>query len=322
MIPLGTYPLFAFYVVAGYLMTLTMHRNYGFSLRGRCHYFVRRILKVYPHYWIAALVSLLLISYLGGEITKGFHKRIFVPNTLESTLNNIFIAFVGWYPNEFKPRLVPTSWSITIVLFFYTLIGLGASRNLNRVKVWLAVSLAYVVVSFVLGWGWRTRVFPVGAASLPFSIGAAMFFMPKKNTLNIKFEKLSFVLLFLLAANCLVWSAITVTFRSLSGLLEIGFYLNLLLSACLVYYIVNGTPILKMSRAMDRAIGNYSYPVYLLHLQGGLIASVILYGEGVHEFSFRGLIVCLLGMGITLILSVISIRCSSWVWRFSPKYKV
>ena len=47
---LGTYPVFGFYIISGYLMTVIMHNNYGYTWVGRYSFAVNRFLRLYPQY--------------------------------------------------------------------------------------------------------------------------------------------------------------------------------------------------------------------------------------------------------------------------------
>ena len=73
---LGYYAVFGFYILSGYLMTFIMQNNYGYSLRGRASYALNRFLRIYPVYWVSAVVSLLLIYILGQQYTTYYHSQI------------------------------------------------------------------------------------------------------------------------------------------------------------------------------------------------------------------------------------------------------
>ena len=61
--PLGFYPVFGFYIISGYLMTLIMHESYGYTWKGRYSFAVNRFLRLYPQYWTAAAISLFSLSF-------------------------------------------------------------------------------------------------------------------------------------------------------------------------------------------------------------------------------------------------------------------
>jgi len=307
--PLGVYAVFGFYIISGYLMTFIMHESYGFTRKGRISFAVNRFLRLYPQYWGAALLSLFLIVYLGAQITTGFHKSIYLPTSTGDVLHNIFMAFTSWYPNSINPRLVPPTWALTVEMFFYLLICIGISKTFFRVKVWIFLSLCYVVYSYIVGWDWSSRYFPVAAASLPFSIGAAIYFASNNEYLMRRFIKLrlsSRILFFFMLSNCLIW--IIATKSKIGSLVEVGFYINIVICALLVFSLAKGRKIFRINRKIDKTIGDYSYPIYLLHWQSGLIASYLIYGEAFHELSIRGLVSLLFALIIVALISSLFIR--------------
>ena len=145
--PLGDYAVFGFYIISGYLMTLIMHESYSYTWIGRCSFAVNRFLRLYPQFWAAALFSILLIATLGFKRVGLYHGAIFLPASRLEVLQNLFMVFADWRPDSVYPRLVPQSWALTVELFFYLLIGLGISKTFIRVKIWLVLSVGYVIAS-------------------------------------------------------------------------------------------------------------------------------------------------------------------------------
>lgn len=50
---IGGYAVFGFYILSGYLMTLIMHKNYGYTRDGVARYAINRFLRIYPIYWVS-----------------------------------------------------------------------------------------------------------------------------------------------------------------------------------------------------------------------------------------------------------------------------
>lgn len=308
VLPLGTYAVFGFYIISGYLMTLIMHESYGYTLIGRYSFATNRFLRLYPQYWIAALLSISLIIIWGADVTTSFHKSIYMPTSFQDMLHNLFMAFTAWFPNSINPRLVPPAWALTVEIFFYVLICLGISKTFLRVKIWLVLSVCYVVYSFVSGLEWSARYFPVAAASLPFAIGSTIYFLSKNSQFIEAFHKLPFSarsLYILFLANCIIW--ILISHADVGAFIEVGFYLNITFCSLLVIALVTGGKIIKLNRKIDKLIGDYSYPIYLLHWQSGLIASYVIFGEAFHEFSYRGLVSLTCALVIVAVLSTVFI---------------
>ncbi|MFM9882248.1 MAG: hypothetical protein ACKVQT_04410, partial [Burkholderiales bacterium] len=82
-----------------------------------------------------------------------------------------------------------------------------------------------------------------------------------------------------------------------------GNWLNIGASALIVCALFATRPKDSLRR-IDRAIGDFSYPIYLLHIQMGLVASVLLFGGP----AAAGLSVFLLGLVLTILLGLVSAR--------------
>jgi peptidoglycan/LPS O-acetylase OafA/YrhL len=88
----------------------------------------------------------------------------------------------------------------------------------------------------------------------------------------------------------------------------VGFYLNIVICALLVFSLAIGGKILSVNRKFDKIIGDYSYPIYLLHWQTGLLASYLIFGEAFHGFSGRGLVSLVVAFIITVLISSLFIH--------------
>lgn len=242
-------------------MTRIMQKTYGYNLIGIFKYFSNRILRIYPLYWISLIISVVLVLISSEEITKSINSVIYLPNTLHQTLQNIFIIF----SIDSEPRLTPPAWALTVELFFYILIACGISKNKKITFIWLSLSLLYTSYLIVGDASFSYRYFTIPAASLPFSVGALIFYLEdKKNKFNPKYN-IYFILL-LLFINYFISQSFKISSTY-------GFYINLLL----VSYLVFNLSKIKIHsfKTQDILIGNLSYPIYLLHYQSGIIAYMI-----------------------------------------------
>ncbi len=233
---------------------------------------ISRFLRLFPMFWFAAALSFLLIWLLGENRSSQFHGALYLPDTINSALSNLTMVFVAWKPISVTPNLIPPAWAITIELFFYTCICLGISKTPKRVMVWLVMSVCYVLISFYANLPWQDRYYPIVAASLPFSIGAAVYFLkdnPRVVGLVKRFKFFSLVCFSFLIANCALW--VWLSRYDIKTYAEIGFYINLLLCAALVMGVACGKEIHSLDHKVDQFIGNFSYPIYLFHMPIGLL---------------------------------------------------
>ncbi len=314
ILPMGTYPVFGFYVISGYLMTFIMHENYGYETPGRYAFLKNRFLRLYPLFWFASSLSICLIFVLGEEQVQMFHKAISLPNSFGEALQNVSMIYPAWFPNRVTPRLAPPTWALTVELAFYLLICCGLSKTLGRVKIWICVSILYVLLTFYLDLRWENRYFPVAAGSLPFSLGALVYFLPKgKRLCNLGLS--SKPLFFLLLLNTLFWIFM---YKIDPVISQVGLYINLYLCFGLVYNIANGNEIFSVSKKLDKAVGDYSYPFYLLHWQCGIIASYLFFGE-MRRFSLNPRMPLLEAIPVFVSAIVVMLLISYLLNRFVDK---
>ncbi|MBL4821158.1 MAG: acyltransferase, partial [Gammaproteobacteria bacterium] len=277
----GRYAVFGFFILSGYLMTFLMHESYSYQLDGLKKFVANRVLRLYPAYWVACVFSIFLILCLGEVNTRVVSRSLSLPQTLDIIVVNLTMVSFSLFPHEVGPRLSPATWALTVELFYYCLIGLGVSKTKTRTAVWLCLSLTYVLLTYALGLFWHSRYFALPAGSLPFSIGALLYFLHKENWEPnwIKRPILSSKYLMLaLIVNAGIGSKIQLD-DSMLDIVELFFYANLLICSLLIYSIIRGDSLVNISKKLDKTLGDYSYPIYLIHWQIGTLASFIVYGN-------------------------------------------
>lgn len=268
---IGAYAVFGFYCLSGYLMTLIMQTTYGYSIRGVGKYAINRFLRIYPLYWASLLLSVFLIFYLGNKYTSNYHVSMYLPHDLPEALRNIFLFF----PFRENPRLTPPAWALTVELFFYMMIGLGISKSRKVSLVWFILSITYHIFAVILQLGWEHRYFTIFAASLPFSTGAMIFHYKQDITKLMSkasrkiYQYLPYIFMFLILCN---WY-MGYTSGHLEGLF---FYSNFVLCAVMVAILSNRKSLPLITKKFDKWLGDFSYPIYLIHYQVGIITIMLL----------------------------------------------
>lgn len=263
---IGAYAVFGFYCLSGYLMTFIMQNTYGYTLLGRAKYATNRFLRIYPIYWFSVLFSIILIWLFGENFVSNYHKAIFLPDGFIETAKNIFLFF----PFRNFPRLTPPAWALTVELFFYLLIGIGLSKNRRITILWFILSISYHLVISIFQLGWVHKYFTIFAASLPFSTGAMIFHY--QNELIKYSKKLSgdkeVFLPFCLAVFFLANWKIGIILDQSDGLF---FYSNYLLCAIMIVTLLDKKRLPFINKKIDKIIGDFSYPIYLIHYQAGIL---------------------------------------------------
>lgn len=277
---LGRYAVFGFFYLSGFLMTMILQRSYGYGLAGFRRFVVNRFLRIFPAYWTVLLLTLLVLWLVPGS--GEFHPTIGWPESWTSWLQNLTIATHAKLGTPIKP--IPQSWALTVELFWYALIGLGASKTVARTWVWVGLSLAYTVTALGLGLGWDGLYFSPLAASLPFSLGALLYHY--QDAVRRAFERVgsrrSVALLALAAtANYLL-------FRNgpdFAHKREILFFSNLLLQCGLLSSLASLKLKEGLLKTADKKLGDLSYPVYLGHYLVAIPVSA-LFGSGFQRGDF------------------------------------
>lgn len=273
----GAYAVFGFYILSGYLMTFIMQNNYGYRLSGISKYATNRFLRIYPIYWVSLVFSVILILLVGETFSSGYNVSLYYPQNITEAVRNILplFSFRGDYP-----KLIPQAWTLTVEIFFYILIGLGLSKNKRLVSYWLAISLIYHLIAIFMEFGWEKRYFTIPAASLPFATGAFIYHFKYLILTNISSisgkaeEHLPFILIYALILN---WYA-----GLESGHVHgIFFYTNYILCSLMIVVLSERKTLPFITKKIDQRIGNYSYPIYLIHMQVGLVVSFFLGITGV-----------------------------------------
>jgi peptidoglycan/LPS O-acetylase OafA/YrhL len=264
----GMYALFAFYVLSGYLMTRVLHETYGFSARGAGHFLWNRALRIYPMYWVAAIVSLLVVQAIPATVAL-YTKVLGIPLTMVGITENVFIfGLHAWQ----VPRLVTPAWSLHVELCFYVLMALGISRTLRTTALWFAASLAYTAYLVHSHVDFAFRYSTLLAGSLPFSVGALAYFASKRLRPPQPWAPVA-VLAFLAVDFLGMWV--------LSDVMTEGFYLGLALNAVAVVCLaqVKARSLHPRLVKIDRLLGDLTYPMFLLHLPVAYVWTAVLHAH-------------------------------------------
>jgi len=259
-IPLiGEYAVFGFFALSGFLMTLIMQRNYGYTMSGIGAFAVNRFLRIYPVYWVACAVSALVLLSLPFQQTSGWNYNYFMPATFRDWFYNL--ALVLSFTQ--KPSLVSPAWALTVELFFYACIGLGLSRNRPVTLAWFSLSVLYTGWLFLTDPVWGHRYYTLGAASLPFATGAMIWhYRDELQTICGRVTTMRYMPAFLFAGILINWYI----GRKLGTQTGISFYINFLLCCVMIITLFPRRELPLVSRGFDDWMGSLSYPLYVIHV--------------------------------------------------------
>ncbi len=273
---LGNYSISFFFLLYGFLMTLIMHKTYGFNFSGFKIYWLNRILRLYPIYFIIIIITIILISVFPFVVK---HPAMYFPETIKQWIANISLLYPNIVPHRFAPRLSPPSWALTNELFYYLLISLGISKTKFRTLIWLILSIGYYIGTYFYYDIETYRYSAIFASSLPFSLGASLYWLNKSFPIrNVSIISICLVYL-VFVLNAIYSSDYTDSIKTFS------IYFNMILAFILIYLLYNFKSNFKL-KSIDNYIGLYSYPIYLSHYVVGIVYSGLI-GYGVINNSFK-----------------------------------
>lgn len=270
----GTYAVFSFYIISGYLMCLVMNQRYGFTMKGLRFYLVNRFLRIYPPYWVACLASVLVLAFLDADAVRASDPAWRWPGSAMGWISNLSLA--GLAPLKVNP-LVPPAWTLRVEIFYYVAIALVLGRGRGIALAWFCAGVAYhvFVCLYVVDENplipWGARYFTIGAASLPFSLGAIVYHFREPIVAIIRRPIPVGALVFVLWIANYLYVA-----QTESGLLKLGFYLNCGISAVLLAVLISLPDLPNRFRRIDSWLGDLSYPIYLMHMQVGALTAALL----------------------------------------------
>lgn len=253
---LGNYAVSFFFILSGFLMTYVMQKSYSYDFSGIKSFWINRFLRLYPSYWLILLLSLLAILFFNKD---ELNPAMFFPSTIKEWFSNITMIFFDIVPHRIKPRVVPTTWALTNEIFFYILISFGISKTRKITFTWLFVSILYYIFTYIFYDLATFRYSAIPASSLPFAIGATLFWL-NETLSKIKTGIISIFVLFALFNL----NAIYLANSSIYFFREFSIYINHIIAALLIlslFTIKSG----KIIKQIDTYIGHYSYPIYLSH---------------------------------------------------------
>jgi peptidoglycan/LPS O-acetylase OafA/YrhL len=305
--PLGANAVVSFFVLSGFLMTAIMQESYGYNAAGRLRFATNRALRLLPGYWFAAVMALLLIVLVGSENALTYQNVLAPPATVVEWFENLTILFVDYKPVDVAPRLVPPSWALTVEIVYYALICAGLSRTENRCRAWFLASLVLAVA--MLAWGGYANALygTILSGSLPFAAGSLAYH--KRAAITAWLDRLrvggaGWVVLRWFYLFQFYWVFKHYIPHGIAAR-ELAMLGTIFVSVFVVVRLFSIDRKHRLGR-FDEFLGAYSYPVYLLHFNAGLIAAALVYGLPFTD-DYRDWPVFVVAMPILVLLSTVCV---------------
>ena len=322
----GPFAVHGFFVLSGFLMTSVMHRTYGYTLSGVPRFAMNRALRLYPQNAFVILATVVAAQVVGWDVLNAYYPTISAPEGIGAWLSHLLLIYPDLTPVDYKPLLVPPSWALTLELVFYGAIAVGISRSRDLVLIWLMIS---VIITAWLAFtsdaatqfNWDMIYYTIPSASLPFSLGATVFFY--KDKFSVRSRQIQVASVLFVAFIALAFLAAYFQHQEANSPLPlIAFYANMLVHAAIVLTL-SKLDAGKTTKVIDGWIGRLSYPIYLTHF---LIAAMVSYYwfEGITPMrSIAGISVFTVSLFFVLLASAMMATLIDWpVDRVRSTFKV
>jgi peptidoglycan/LPS O-acetylase OafA/YrhL len=268
----------AFYIVSGFLITLVLRERYHDRLG---LFFTNRALRLFPLYW-AALVLFLLVNWLvAAGYLPGAHEHVGTnalrwwqthqsENGTLATLLLIFsniaifgqdlMLFVGKWPTVFSRdyfyhffMYVGPAWTIEVEFIFYAIAPFVVLRGIKWTIAVLIASLSARLIAVLLGYTAYANAYDFPPFEMAFFMAGSLAY---RAYAYLRTQRSRWIETYSYAA-CATIALLTVFYLLIPFARPI--YL-VAASLCLP-----GIVLLGRRNPLDKFLGELSYPIYLLH---------------------------------------------------------
>ena len=186
--PLVWQAVFSFYVLSGFLMTLILNQDYGFTAGGLVRFAVNRWLRLFPVYYAVIGLTALYIAFVGP--LNQLNKSITLPSTATAIFANLSIVTLTGF--DFAPqmqRLSPPAWSLAIEIFCYSLLAVYFAKFRSRLLFMLIAGIGIAAVQFAVNSGrphydFQNHYGALQAGLIPFALGGLAYFFVARASSN------------------------------------------------------------------------------------------------------------------------------------------
>jgi peptidoglycan/LPS O-acetylase OafA/YrhL len=300
-----------FFAISGFYMALILSFKYDASARGRRLFWSNRFLRLFPTYWI---ILLLTLAIYGGSVAFGspplaatFRANFpwlqshtlaaLAPGTLALfVIVNLFVigqditlftftrpggslsfgsSVIGSPTGAYRFLVVPQAWSISLELVFYALAPFLLRRRLRVLVAVLGASVGLRIGLILIGLDhdpWTYRFFPTALAC--FLLGAIAF--------RVRDSLLAWQRRRRVGPAGVAAAAVLIAFngRLVSWVGAVVPHATAVMHAVTFAFVVLSIPAifeLTKSSRLDAALGDLSYPLYLVHLM--VIQTLLVYAQ-------------------------------------------
>ncbi|MFZ2153296.1 MAG: acyltransferase [Microgenomates group bacterium] len=257
-----------FFIISGFYMSLILNEKY----KDRRSFWINRILKIYPIYWVTLLLT--IFSCMGafwlrgnwGEMLDlvadwpnlGFVNQIIIAGSQLTIFGRgwiMFGQFVGKSGIMFL--LIPQAWTLVLELWFYLLAPFIVTKKWWIIVIFAGLSLlSRWVVAINGGKGdlWEYRFFP--SELIYFLVGVFSYKIYKIFNLHTSTYNICGIFFLIVAVGALS------TFNFWGGQILVREWWFYILMMTLIPFLF----VVSKNSWVDRQLGELSYPVYITHI--------------------------------------------------------
>ena len=242
-----------FFVISGFIIAYI-------GTRKPEHFFIRRLIRVVPFYWVATACVFALVSI----VPRYFRST---PDSVEHLISSLLFIPRESPSGEMQPTLA-LGWSLNFEMFFYVMFAL-ALRFSRRWSPLLCVGAIVGVVVVIQGFsiGGPIAQFYARPIVLEFCFGVAVFYMfswcSERKTAIARLPAFKWVLWAVLIGNLVAINVFEHSYREeLPRYLVAGIPATLIVLSALLLERVYGV---ATKNKLIVLLGEASYIVYLIH---------------------------------------------------------
>ncbi|HEX4507609.1 MAG TPA: acyltransferase family protein [Alphaproteobacteria bacterium] len=256
----GGHAVFAFFILSGFYISLIFNEKYAALPSGRERFYINRLLRIYPSYYVALIATLAVVG-VGHTVFGGNHFDP-MPRWAAAVFANLFIfgqeLLPAPDPQNAQLELVPQAWSLSVELCFYILAPFIVTRSTRSLT---AAFFVFAGFRLAMAHLWDVPLMPWRYYLLPsdivfFLIGSVSYRAYALFRSSQYFPWLGVPAAAILLAYMLflpLWKA-----ADIDGPRSWGFFLAVAGATPFLFHLTRNS-------RLDRAIGNLSYPFYAIH---------------------------------------------------------
>ncbi len=267
----GGTTVFCFYTVAGYVTIYLRSEVYPPEAKSHLRFLAARFLRIWPAYLACLIIALIALSSVTYEFNRAMNRAMFLPYTFNGWWRQFLIFGLVELPRGlFYVRVLPTAWSLTIILTFYIIITLFVGTSYRRACAFLAIAFACIPAGRMLELDYTQLFLSIPGSAFPFAVGAVSYHLGKRIPPFVLPPWFAPVCIAVLCVLFFLPDLLSFPFTELFGIYR--YCMALIVAPFIV--LMHRHECLHPPSALNRLAGEISYPVFLLHLP---LASPIAY---------------------------------------------